>query len=128
MPSLLELKVKTKVFAKKTKQFAKAVIGNSLFQLLLIALILLPFSYLNLQGWYELLYVIFGLALFLTFLIKKDESLYFALAVVLFIIAFFLYSAIVGPLPLLKPSPLINFFIFFSFDFMLANIIYVLFR
>jgi len=71
--------------AKKTKGFAKALIGNSLFQFLLIVLILLPFAYLNLKGWYEFLYVIFGLVLFLIFL-KRHED-YMIIAFTLFIIA-----------------------------------------
>jgi len=132
MPSLLELKVKTKIIGKKTKQFAQAVIGNSLFQLLLIALILLPFAYLNLKGWYELLYVIFGLILFLIFL-KKHED-YMIIAFTLFLIASVYYVDVaVMPStfnnfnPVSITNPLINFFIFFSFDFMLASFIYMIF-
>ena len=131
MITLLELKVKTKVIAKKTKQFAQAVIGNSLFQLLLIALILLPFAYLNLKGWYELLYVIFGLVLFLTFLVLHEgevADIYATFAFILFIIALIFYIPSVifitsPPHPI--TNPLINFFIFFSFDFMLASFLYM---
>jgi len=129
MTTLLKLKVKTRILAKKTKGFAKALIGNSLFQFLLIVLILLPFAFLNLKGWYEFLYVIFGLVLFLIFL-KRHED-YMIIAFTLFIIAGIYYVEVavmptafnnykVVPIT----NPLINFFIFFSFDFMLASIIY----
>jgi len=125
MPTLLKLKVKTKLFAKK-------LIGNSLFQLLLIALILLPFAYLNLKGWYELLYVIFGLVLLLIFLSMNED--YMPLAFILFIIAGIYYLEVaVMPTsfnnfkPLTITNPLTNFFIFFSFDFMLATLIYMIF-
>jgi len=122
MPTLLKLKVKTKLFAK-------TLIGNSLFQFLLIVLILLPFAYLNLKGWYELLYAIFGLILFFIFLVLHEgevSDIYVAFAFILFIIALILFSEIIGPFHLLKSSTLINFFIFFSFDFMLASIIFYL--
>jgi len=120
-----KLKVKLKSMRKKAS-------ANPLFQLFLIALILLPFAYLNLKGWYEFLYVIFGLILFLKFL-KKHED-YIALAFILFIIAG-IYYVNVAVMPTsfnnykVVPitNPLINFFIFFSFDFMLANIIYLIF-
>jgi len=130
MPNSLEIKVKARIMAKKTKLFAKALISNSLFQFLLITLILLPFAYLNLKGWYELLYVIFGLILFLIFLNKHGE--YIIIAFTLFLIAGIYYiNVAVMPstfnnykvVPI--TNPLTNFFIFFSFDFMLANIIYM---
>ena len=124
MPTLLKLKVKTKLMAKK-------LIGNSLFQLFLIALILLPFAYLNLKGWYELLYVVLGFVLFFVFLTIHEDlfGFYLTIAIILFIIALFFYipSALFITQP---PHPitntLINFFIFFSFDFMLASFIYMI--
>jgi len=128
MPTLLKLKVKTKLFAK-------AVIGNSLFQFLLIILILLPFAYLNLKGWYELLYVIFGFILLFTFLVLHEgevAGVYAGIAFILFIIAvvYYVYVAMPSPFGSLNPppitNPLINFFIFFSFDFMLASFIFYL--
>jgi len=131
MLTLLKAKVKTRIMAKKTKEFAKELIGISFIQFLLIALILLPFAYLNLKGLYELLYVIFGLILFLIFL-KKHED-YISLAFILFIIAgiYYVYVALPSPFGSLNPppitNPLTNFFIFFSFDFMLATIIYIIF-
>jgi len=136
MPNSLEIKVKARIKAKKTKQFAQAIIGNSLFQFLLIVLILLPFAYLNLKGWYELLYVIFGLILFLIFLGLHEGEVadgYAGIAIILFIIAgiYYVYVAMPSPFGNYKPhpitNPLINFFMFFSFDFMLASIIYILF-
>jgi len=123
MPTLLKLKVKTKLFAKK-------LIGNSVFQLFLIALILLPFAFLNLKGWYELLYVIFGLVLFLIFFASHDKDyfyFYFSIAIILFIIALFFYipsAVFITQPPHPITNPLINFFIFFSFDFLLSSIIY----
>ena len=131
MLTLLKLKVKTKIIAKKTKEFAQAIIGNSFIQFLLIALILLPFAYLNLKGWYEFFYVIFGVILFLMFLAKHED--YMIIAFALFIIAG-IYYVDVGVMPTtfnnykVVPitNPLTNFFIFFSFDFMLATIIYII--
>ena len=128
MPTLLKLKVKTKLFAKE-------LIGNSLFQFLLIVLILLPFAYLNLKGWYEFLYVVFALILFLIYLKAHDDyfELYFTLSIILFITAGLVYYHIAYLTKLNAPpqnitNPLINFFIFFSFDFMLANIIYFIYK
>jgi len=130
MLTLLKLKVKTKLTAKE-------LIGSSFIQFLLIALILLPFAFLNLKGWYEFYYVIFGLILFLIFLVWHEEEVagvYIVLAFILFIIAGLYYvNVAVMPSPFNNynvvpiTNPLINFFIFFSFDFMLASLIYMIF-
>jgi len=125
MPTLLKLKVKANILGHKANKVAGKLIEISLFQLFLIALILLPFAFLNLKGLYELLYVVFGLILFLIFLsLHKDKDfVFFFLAIILFIIAGVIYLQLDGPLQNIT-NPLINFFIFFSSDFMLANIIY----
>jgi len=123
-----KLKVKLKLMRKKAS-------ANPLFQLFLIAVILLPFAFLNLKGWYEFYYVIFALILFLIYLKANEDyfSWYFVLSIILFITAGLVYYHIAYLTKLNAPpqnitNPLLNFFIFFSFDFMLANIIYFIYE
>jgi len=125
---ITKLKVKLKLMRKKAG-------ANPLFQLFLIAVILLPFAFLNLKGWHEFYYVIFALILFLVYLKANEDYFdwYFTLSIILFITAGLVYYHIAYLTKLNAPpqnitNPLLNFFIFFSFDFMLANIIFFIYE